>query len=711
MTLQRPFRVSMLVLVLTGMVALTTSLGSWAWLLGTLAGWLGIAVWTALRPRWHLRRGVATVVVVLTGQLVVVEWLVAHSVLVPAAHFLLITQLVWLTQERTNRHYGWLCLMSLLQMMLAGVLSVNLAFGLCFLIYLPAGVCALLFYNLRCELERHGALRPSKMPRVGWRLLMGAGLVTVGELVLTVVVFMYFPRFGLQILQLKPVQRGARLSGFSDSVRFGDLARVLDNPEVVMWVRLRHKGRSIQADRFPLLMRGIALDTYQNATWTTHRYIHDSNHHVRAYPNSEPPPDPEHEIVQDVTLEPVNTRVLFYLPQLVHIESQTPNLDDILYHRYSHTLSSQHSSAVSLRYQVRSRPPSWTAAQLRQPAARPLRDYDPSGRFTQLPRSITDRTRALARAIVAGIPERQVYQRAITVQSHLKGRYRYDLDAGVRTWGVDPVEDFLFRTRAGHCEHFAAAMAVLLRCLDIPARVVTGFSDGEWNPYARVYVVRQRNAHAWVEAWVPSVEAWVTFDPTPPAPTTSSPAYGWLGSFSGRLAHLRLWWNNNVVNFSTGDQRKLARLVTDALSRLPSYLPLLGRDRLEFGGGHAAGVGAALVAAVLVLGAGLYFGGAYLLGRKFRWGWLRGRRRPGEPSVGFYRRQLELLRRRGFRRGASTTPHEFARAVIAEGGEPYRPVETVTDAFCRVRYGGQRLTAADRAAVHRALAALETRRR
>ncbi|MFW6164366.1 MAG: transglutaminaseTgpA domain-containing protein, partial [Planctomycetota bacterium] len=476
MTLQRPFRVSMLVLVLTGMVALTVSLASWAWLLGTLGAFAGIVTWTALRPRWHLRRGLATVAVVITGQVVVVEWLVAHSVLVPAAHFLLITQLVWLTQERTNRHYGWLCLMSLLQMMLAGVLSVDLGFGLCFLVYLPAGVCALLLYNLRCELERHGALRPSKMPRVGWRLLMGAGVVTVGELLLTVLVFMYFPRFGIQILQLKPVQRGERLSGFSDTVRFGELARVLDNPQVVMWVRLRQQGRAIQADRFPLLMRGIALDTYQHATWSTDRWYADADHHVRSFPKPEPPPDPEHEVIQDVALEPVDTRVLFYLPRIVHIQSETPNLDDIAYHRASHTFSSQRSGSVSLRYRVRSLPPSWTSERLRQPAPRPLREYDPSGRFTQLPDSITQRTYALARQIVADVPERDVYQRAITLQSHLKGRYRYDLDAGVRTWGVDPVEDFLFRTRAGHCEHFAAAMVVLLRSLDIPARVVTGFS-------------------------------------------------------------------------------------------------------------------------------------------------------------------------------------------------------------------------------------------
>jgi len=650
MSLERPFRISMLALALTGMLAVALALGSWVWLLSSLAAFAGIVAWTAVRPGWHLRRGIATVVVVVTAQGVVIEWLTTGTVLVPAAHFLIVTQLVWLTQERTNRNHGWLCLMSLLQMMLAGVLSVDPGFGLCFLAYLPAGVCALLFYNLRCELERHGsagspspepveghgALRPSRMPRVGPRLLVGAGLVAVAELVLSILIFMHFPRFGIQLLQLKPVQRGARLSGFSDNVRFGDLARVLDNPKVVMSVTLRQGGRPIQADRFQLLLRGISLDTYRHATWTTSRYISDSVPHVSSYPKPPPPGDPKREVVQDISIEPVETRVLFYLRRIVHIQSETPNLDDILYHQVSETFSSQRSNSVSLRYVVRSRLPSWKSEDLGRPAPQPLRKlergrlvktYDPSGRFTQLPDSITARTRELAQEIVAGIPERHVYQRAITIESYLKGRYGYDVNSGVRTWGVDPVEDFLFRTKAGHCEYFAAAMAVLLRCLDIPARVVTGFSGGDWNDYGQFYIVRQRHAHAWVEVKVPSVNDWVTFDPTPASLSSPTLGYGWLAGVSNRFAYLRLWWNNNVVNFSTGDQRRLARVVTNALSRLPNFLPLWGDDRLAFGSGYAAGVGAAIVFGGLLLVVGLYLAVARLLGRKLRWPWLRRRRK------------------------------------------------------------------------------------
>lgn len=721
MSLERPFRISMLVLVLSGMAALSLALGSLVWLAGGFATFVAIVVWAAARPNWHLSRGVATVVVVLIAQGVVIECLTTGTVLVPAAHFLLATQLVWLTQERNNRHYGWLCVMSLLQLMLAGVLSVDLLFGLCFLVYLPAGVCALLLYNLRCELERQGELTPSRTPRVGLRLVAGVAVVTVAEVVLSTAVFMYFPRIAIQVLQLKPLQRGSRLSGFSDRVRFGELARVLDNPEVVMSVRLTQGGKPVRADAFPLLMRGIALDTYRHATWTTQRYIPDSDERSLPFPLRESREMPDRDVVQDIVLEPVNTRLLFYLnapPQRLHhyirLRADTPNLERIRYHRESGAISSVHGSFNSLHYIVRSRLPRWRMDVLRRPIADSEREriLQSGSRYLQLPDTIGKRTRELAAEIVADIPPGHFHDRAKRVELYLKSEYDYTTEAGLHSPGVDPVDDFLFTKKKGHCEYFASAMALMLRTLGIEARIVTGFSGGEWNEYGQFYIIRQRNAHAWVEVHNPELDDWVTYDPTPAATTTTTAGgHGWLGGLSDRLAYMRLWWNNNVVNFSSGDQRRLAKAVTHALSRLPNYLPLWGRDRLSLDSGLAAGVGAAIVFGVLVAIVGVYFGVAYLLGRKFHWGCLRRRRRTGVPSVGFYRRMLDVLRRRGYRREPSTTPREFAQEVVAQGGAEPEPVGVVTEAFCRVRYGGERLTADDRSAVSRALADLEGKKR
>jgi len=101
----------------------------------------------------------------------------------------------------------------------------------------------------------------------------------------------------------------------------------------------------------------------------------------------------------------------------------------------------------------------------------------------------------------------------LAIARHLRAEYKYTL-AAARNERHDPVLDFLFENKEGHCEYFASAMALLARSVGIPARVVTGYRVGEKNPILGHYVVRERNAHAWVEAYLEG-RGWVLFDPTP----------------------------------------------------------------------------------------------------------------------------------------------------------------------------------------------------
>ena len=93
----------------------------------------------------------------------------------------------------------------------------------------------------------------------------------------------------------------------------------------------------------------------------------------------------------------------------------------------------------------------------------------------------------------------------------LTSRYTLQLS---RTVPHDPLANFLFERKQGHCEYFASSMAVMLRTLGIPSRVVNGFRTGEFNDLTSQYVVRASNAHSWVEAYFPGY-GWIAFDPTP----------------------------------------------------------------------------------------------------------------------------------------------------------------------------------------------------
>jgi hypothetical protein len=106
------------------------------------------------------------------------------------------------------------------------------------------------------------------------------------------------------------------------------------------------------------------------------------------------------------------------------------------------------------------------------------------------------------------------YEYLLAVNRHLQDGFTYDETPGEIAPGRTPLDGFLFDTRAGYCQHFSGAMALLLRMGGIPARVVTGFSPGGYSQSKRAWVVRDTDAHSWVEAWFDQW-GWVPFDPTP----------------------------------------------------------------------------------------------------------------------------------------------------------------------------------------------------
>jgi hypothetical protein len=124
----------------------------------------------------------------------------------------------------------------------------------------------------------------------------------------------------------------------------------------------------------------------------------------------------------------------------------------------------------------------------------------------------------LAREWTRGIEDPEQRMRALEL--HLLSDYHYSLEFEQRTRN-DPIVDFLFIEKRGHCEYFATALALLGRRLGIPTRVVGGYRVTEYSALGDYFIVREQNAHAWVEAWLPD-RGWTTFDPTPPGPVASS---------------------------------------------------------------------------------------------------------------------------------------------------------------------------------------------
>lgn len=176
-------------------------------------------------------------------------------------------------------------------------------------------------------------------------------------------------------------------------------------------------------------------------------------------------------------------------------------------------------------YTVISHLPAATAADLTGAGE----EYPPAirDRYLQLPAAFSARiaTTALTVTQTAATP----YAKAQALETFLRS-YRYDDQIAGPPAGVDPIEYFLYAVQAGYCDYFASAMVVMLRSLGIPARVVSGYAQGEQTAATDTYLVRNRHAHTWVEVFFPNI-GWVEFEPTanqpvasalPPAPEVAS---------------------------------------------------------------------------------------------------------------------------------------------------------------------------------------------
>ncbi|MEJ2422932.1 MAG: transglutaminaseTgpA domain-containing protein [Candidatus Thiodiazotropha sp.] len=139
------------------------------------------------------------------------------------------------------------------------------------------------------------------------------------------------------------------------------------------------------------------------------------------------------------------------------------------------------------------------------------RTYTDLPGYRQLPDDLDPRIPELARRITRGLTT--PFDRALALEAHLRSHYNYDFESIFTSQHQTPLSRFLFETRRGHCEYFASALAILLRTLDIPSRLVTGFSATDLNPLTGYYEIHALDGHAWVEAYIEGL-GWLELEPT-----------------------------------------------------------------------------------------------------------------------------------------------------------------------------------------------------
>ena len=294
---------------------------------------------------------------------------------------------------------------------------------------------------------------------------------------------------------------------------------------------------------------------------------------------------------------------------------------------------------------------------------------------------VTPAVRAWLDARVAGAKDPHAQARRL--EHYLRENFRYEIGAPSLN-RLNALEEFILQEQRGHCERFASALALLLRELNIPCRVMVGFVPGERNWISGWYDVRWRDAHAWVEAHFPE-RGWVQFDATPRA---SLPPPGW--DPAELLDALDVIWYLNIVNFDATAQRGFLQVSVQGFGEV-----LDGARR------HARAL------LLLVALGGL---GAWL---RPRWGVWRRSTQADSASLSAqfasdtYGRMLALLARHGRTRRPHETPAEFLAQLRDEPDPVLAPVEHVTTVFCLTRYGERVLSAAEQQALEAELKQLE----
>ena len=365
--------------------------------------------------------------------------------------------------------------------------------------------------------------------------------------------FIAIPHFGTGYFQPGSIVRtgGDTLSGFSDRIELGSINRIKKNRAVVMRVRVH----GVDDPSFlPLRWRGVALDTFDGRSWSAarsdRRWVRradDGAFHVGGSLRRG-----QKTLDQEISMMPLMVPVLFTSPgptRVVYDGADALGIDE------GGALHLSQPPLSRFTYRVLSPAPGHALGGygLDQDAGRfPL--------YLALPR-VDPRIQALVREVSGrGATD---FEKARLIEEHLRSTHAYSVEVDDR--GVDdPVAVFLLEGKPGHCEYFAKAMAVMLRYAGIASRVVYGFQSGEWSSLTDTFVVRQSDAHAWVEGWIPG-RGWVTFDATPARADTAQ-EIGLLAQLRGRLDRLEVLWDTWVVGLDLLDQQSLAASVFDGMA-------------------------------------------------------------------------------------------------------------------------------------------------
>jgi transglutaminase-like putative cysteine protease len=606
------------------LLALFTDAARWALLLAAVAWAAGVAMDRADTPRTAFSR-LGSPIVALFLAAAAADFLFGSRDLLASLSLLVLgVQSVKFLLPKESRD-GWqLCAVALLEFLAAASGTDALVFALFSFLFFVASAGAMGALHVQ---EADEAGRPSggyAVPaRAAAAVLLAAG---VGGFLASAVLFAVIPRLEFRQV-LNRFGRVQGVVGFSETITLREVTGIKSDRRVVARVEFPELRPGLLPTN--LYLRGAVYSRYEDGTW---RHSETTSLPVRRagfvhFVGEAAAPDS----TADITLEAADHPALFTYGYPALIEGPfAPVLSD-----EEGNLSLARPAHTTLRYRVRF---------IADPPRRPRIGRRTGTEDLAFPDGYED-VRVLAQEVAGGTGTDR--ERAERIVRFFLSGFRYTLS--------DPalsIREFLFRKRAGYCEHFAAGLSLLLRGAGIPSRVAAGYLGGEWNGVGKYLIVRQSDAHAWVEAWIDG--RWVTLDATPPS-GDSFPFRTRTGTIGLYADWLRQRWDKYVVNYSMRMQADAVREGVRSVRRTGTAFRFRGWDGI--GGVARRAAGWSLFAPPAL----------YLLYRL-----LRKRRNTAEtgsppglpPLPGPYARLVRRLARNRLRRSPGETLEETLTAAV-----------------------------------------------
>lgn len=617
----------------------------------------------------------------------------SRSFLPATIHLALFGVVVRMFALRKERDHITLAILAFLMVLASAVLTVDSVFLFSFAAFMMMAVATFVLMEMRRSGHAANILaRHSNDPHEHRHLAFSLARVLPGLMLMILigaaVVFFLMPRMSAGYLG--GYSFGTDFSsGFSDHVQLGQIGQIQQSNAVVMHIQI--DGDTV--GRYDLHWRGVALSNFDGRTWSksSDAFILRKNadnsfvvpglagQNLKSYVT--PGMAREQMVHYRVLMEPIGTNV-FFLAAWPHRVSGD-----------YHMLAADSAGAVYdfdvqraiSRYEADSDIATASPAELRGAG----QIYSPQIASTYLRLPATDpRVPQLAAQITASAKTN--YDKAAAVENYLRTRFGYTLQLP-QTEVKDPIANFLFVRKQGHCEYFASAMAVMLRTQGIPSRVVNGFRSDEFNDLTGNYVVRAKDAHAWVEAYFPGY-GWQTFDPTPGGNAGTPQGWGRLALYVDAMAS---FWRDWIVSYDTSHQYVLGQTAVSGTRGLwegarawarDKYESMLqwarrSQDRVENSPVRWVVVGLAITLALLLMGN---------LGRIARWlhEWrlqAHPERSPEQVAALWYSRMARVVARRGMDKPRAQTPQEFVKRI--EDVRLREPVARFTDVYESARFG------------------------